>query len=315
VNISNKNFKTDLNYELTVLTQGTQPILTKDSLITAPLPMDTTFFMVSSTTLGKVGINDINVFVNRRIVAEQFYDNNFGSVASYLAVLPDKTRPLLEVTFDGRTLRNDDFVSPSPIIQLKIKDENPFIFKTDTVGVTMLLSYPCNAVNCPFVRIPLSSSGVKWYPASLTSDFRVDFSPTNLTDGMYVLSVQATDASGNSTGAVPYQVSFQVKSETTFNFKGVYPNPSSIGFFFNFELSGNTLPEEFLLDVFSATGQLVNKFGIEDVRKFYIGTNELIWNGEDASGNIMPNGVYIYRLQIKAGDKTLIEKGKLVWIR
>jgi hypothetical protein len=315
VNISDRNFKNDLKVELNVITRQTQHRLTKDSLIVAPLPQDTIFFTVSSSTLGKVGVNDVNVFVNKRQVPEQYYDNNFGSLAEYLVVQPDKTKPLLEVTFDGRVLRNNDFVSSSPIIQLKLKDENPFILKTDTVGVTILLSYPCNAVNCPFTRIPMSSRAVKWYPATLTSDFRVDFTPTNLVEGMYVLSVQAIDASGNPAGTLPYQISFQVKAETLLNFKGVYPNPSSTGFFFNFELLGNTLPNEFLLEIFSATGQRVNQFGIEDIRKFYIGTNELNWNGEDASGNIMPNGVYIYRLRMKASDKSIIEKGKLVWIR
>lgn len=314
-NISTKNFNSALIVNAEVVTQETQHRLPIQFEIGEPAPGDTTFFTVTSTTIGKVGTNDIHVFVNQREVPEQYYDNNFANLNNYLLVQGDKTRPLLDVTFDGRTIRNGDYVSSAPLIQLFLKDENPFILKSDTAGVNIVLSYPCVASNCIVMRIPLSSNAVKWYPATPTSDFRVDFTPINLADGEYILSVEAADARGNWSGEDPYQISFQVQSETALNFKGVYPNPSSIGFYFNVELSGNTLPDEFLLEVFSATGQLVNKFGIEDVRQFYIGTNELIWNGEDSLGNIMPNGIYFYRLQIKASDKSLIEKGKLVWIR
>jgi hypothetical protein len=319
-NISDKVFKDSLKVELDVVTQQTQQRVSQGFKILAPASGDTIFFdvpffEVPSTTLGKVGANDVNVFVNRREVPEQYYDNNFANLSGYLIVQPDKTRPLLEVTIDGRQIRNGDYVSPTPLIHFTLKDENPFILKTDTIGVSILLSYPCATGNCTFARIPLSSSFVKWYPATPTSDFHVDFTPTTLADGEYILSIQAPDARGNLSGEVPYQISFNVKSETTLNFNGVYPNPSSIGFFFNFELSGNTLPEEFLLEVFSTTGQLITRFGKEDIQKFYIGTNDIIWNGSDSSGKILSNGVYIYRLRIKAGEIDSTNTGRLIWLR
>ncbi len=314
-NISEKIFNSPLKVELDVVTQETQHHLRKDSLITAPAPHDTTFFNVYSSTVGKVGSNDVNVYVNKKVVPEQYYDNNYATLSGYLMVKPDKTHPVLAVTFDGRILRNGDFVSSTPFIQMSLSDENPFMLKTDTMGVTVLLSYPCATDNCSFTRIPLSSGSVKWFPATLTSDFYVDFTPTELVDGQYVLSVQATDASGNLSGAVPYEITFNVKSNTELNFKGVYPNPSSIGFFFNFELSGNILPEDFLLEVFSSTGQLVTRFGIEDIEKFYIGTNEIVWNGTDTSGKLLANGVYLYRMNMQTNGVNVIETGRLVWIR
>jgi Peptidase family C25 len=315
VNISEKNFSGPLKVELDVVTQATQHRLQKDSVITAPAPGLTTFFNVYTETEGMAGINDVYVYVNRKEVPEQYYDNNFANLPGYLLVQADKTRPVLEVTIDGRQIRNGDFVSSSPLIQLTLEDENDFILKTDTLDVNILLSYPCGAGNCPFKRIPLSSSSINLYPATLTSDFRVDFTPADLTDGEYILQVEAADASGNFSGVTPYQISFNVKSETTLNFNGVYPNPSSTGFFFNFELTGNTLPEVFSLEVFSPTGQLVTRFGVDDVQQFYIGTNEIIWNGTDASGKVPTNGVYLYRLRIKAGEIDSVNTGKLVWLR
>ena len=312
VNVSDKEFNDPLKVELEVVTQETQHRLATDSLIRAPLPGQTTYFNVYSKTVGKAGINDVNVYVNRREVSEQYYDNNFANLPGYLIVQPDKTNPALDVTIDGRNIRNGEFVSSNPLIQLTVKDENPFMLITDPKNIKIFLRYPCNCD--PLIPI-LNNDSVKWYPATITTDFRVDFTPINLMDGEYVLSVEASDVSGNLSGADPYEISFNVKSETTLNFNGVYPNPSSIGFFFNFELSGNILPEEFLLEVFSPAGQLVTRFGIEDVQRFYIGTNEIIWNGMDTTGKLLTNGVYLYRLRIKTGEIDSINTGKLVWLR
>ena len=314
-NISSKPFEDSLKVEMEVVTRPTQHKLSKNFKITAPIPGDTTFFEVASSTLGKIGNNDISVSVNKRIVPEQHYDNNSAALSGYLIVDGDKTRPLLEVTIDGREIRNGDFVSANPSIHLKLKDENPFILKTDTLGVTVLLSYPCDLPECAFKRIAFSNNSVKWFAATASSDFRVEFTPANLVDGEYILSVQATDASGNLSGAQPYQISFKVKSETVLNFNGVYPNPSAIGFSFNFQLSGNTLPEGFSLKIFSSTGQVACTFGTNDVRKFYIGTNELMWNGADASGNILGNGIYFYRLKISVGGKEFNDTGRLIMMR
>ena len=314
-NISSNPFEDSLKVEMEVVTQETQHKQAKVFEINAPAPGDTTFFVVASTTLGKVGTNSVSVIVNNRIAPENNYNNNFATLPAYLLVQPDKTKPLLEVTIDGREIRNGDFVSANPLIQLKLKDENPFILKKDTVGVTILLSYPCDRPECAFKRIAFRSNSVKWFPATASSDFRVEFTPANLIDGDYVLSVQATDASGNLSGAQPYQVSFKVKSETVLDFTGVYPNPSAIGFTFNFELSGNVLPEEFSLEISSSTGQVACVFGTDDVRQFYIGTNELRWNGADPSGKMLSNGIYFYRLKITVGGKESIDTGRLIIMR
>jgi len=315
VNISGKNFSDSLQVDLQIVTKENQQRLIRNFKILQPAPGGTTLFEVTSSTIGKAGINDVNVFVNNQIEPEQYYDNNFANLSDYLVVEPDKIIPVLEVTIDGREIRNGDFVSPNPLIQLKLIDENPLMLKKDTVGVTLLLRYPCASEACSFTRIPFNSSHVKWFAATPTSDFRVEFTPANLPDGEYVLSAQASDASGNMSGASPYLISFRVKSETSLNFKGVFPNPSSVEFFFTFELTGNTLPDEFLLEIFSPTGQLVSKFGMDDVNRFYIGTNEVIWNGTDATGKLLINGVYLYRLQIKAKDKEWVSSGRLLWLR
>jgi len=312
VNISNSHFSDSLKVELVVHTTESQQTYTEHFKIKRPSPGDTTLFNVTSSTIGKVGANDINVFVNKKIEPEQYYDNNFSNLPSYLIIEPDQVNPLLQVTIDGREISNGDFVSPTPLIQLTLKDENPFMLKQDTEDIKFFLRYPCN---CDFTEIKMSGDTVKWYPATRTSDFRIEFTPSYLVNGEYKLQVNMADASGNWSGVEPYEITFNVMSETSLNYKGVYPNPSSIGFNFSFQLTGNVLPDEFSLEILSTTGQLVSKFGIEDVLRFHLGNNEITWNGNDATGKPLTNGVYIYRLRINAGTEETVNTGRLVWLR
>lgn len=312
-NISNKTFIDSLQVELEVLTAETQLRDRQFFTILPPAPGDTTFFDVSSSSIGKSGLNDVNVVVNKRVIPEPYYDNNYITLVDYLVVEPDQTPPVLEVTFDGRLLRNGAYVSSNPTIRFTLRDENPYLFKQDTSGVELLLRYPCTNSPCPFERVRLNGPDIKIIPATATSPYQIEFTP-ELTDGEYVLSAQLEDASGNASGDVPYEVGFQVKSDPNFQFKGVYPNPSNNNFYFSFELTGNALPQEFSLEIFSLQGQRIRKFTQDDAR-FVIGTNELIWNGLDASGGYLPQGLYTYQIQINTGSLSEVVQGKIALIR
>jgi Peptidase family C25 len=314
VNISNQAFSDSLTVNHDVLTHATLKKESRNFKIHAPLPGMTESFKVTTATTGKAGVNDVNVFVNRKILAEQYYENNGIDLGEYLFVKRDTLAPVLDVTVDGRYLANDDFVLPDPFIQIRVKDENRFIFKSDTTGISVILTYPCSTDECTGERIYFSRQDVKWFPATATSDFRVEFRPKDLVDGAYVLSVQATDASGNRSGAQAYEIQFRVKNENTFAFQSVYPNPSSSSFFFNFLLTGNESPDVFILNLYSADGRLLQGFSLNDIREFHIGANQLIWNpGEDNSP--MPPGVYIFKMTLTIGGRNYGETGKLILMR
>lgn len=313
-NISSRNFSSQLQVDLEIVNKQTQNREQQNFMIEAPAPGDTTFFDITSSTLGKVGKNDVNVFVNKRVLAETYYDNNFIVLPDYLNVLADKIPPTMEVTFDNRALRNGDYVSPTPEIIISMVDESLFRFKSDTLGVTLLLSYPCGSYPCPFKRIPLSGSDVKWYAATVDSNFRIEFTP-QLGDGDYVFSAQVADASGNLSGATPYEISFTVKSEPSLSLASVFPNPSTRDFFFSFILTGNELPDEFLLEIFTTQGQRLRTFTSDNIQQFNIGTNQLLWDGREATGAYLPRGVYVYRMRVKTPSKETSTQGKLVLMR
>ncbi len=315
VNFSEKLFPNQLTVRTDVLTKNKGVNEVSTFLIDSPKPGDTTKFFIAINTKSKVGLNDVSVFVNPKIAPEQYYDNNILSLPDFLNVKGDAIAPVLNVTFDGRVLKNNDFVSNNPKIKIELKDENVFLFKKDTLGVNIFLKTDCNATNCPFTPIYFNRPDISWSPASATQDFKIVFNPIDLEEGSYALRVEASDASGNKSGTKPYEIDFVVSDATTLELKSVYPNPSSSSFYFNFILGGNVLPNDFSLQIFTLDGKRIQDFSIGDLQGFFIGTNELVWNGTDGAGNRLPNGIYLYKLRMTANGKSATQIGKLVLVR
>lgn len=298
-NISQKNFSDSLSVRMEVFNQQSASNVLQLVKIKAPVPGETTPFTFAVNTIGKSGLNDVKVFVNPRILPEQYYENNVLELYSYLHVQADVYNPVLEVTVDGRYLQNGDYVSPNPKINIRLWDENSLIKKTDTLGVKIFLTYPGETTPTP---VFFSRADVAWFAQTDSEYFRVAFSPNNLPEGEYTLRVEAKDARNNTSGAEPFIILFNVRYEQTALVLAPYPNPMSSTVSFVLVLSGETTPDKLVLDVFNSNGQPVRtvQFG-----EFVVGTNRLVWDGTDSRGNALSNGLYLFRVR-------LISNGELV---
>jgi hypothetical protein len=312
VNISNKTFADSLTVRHDVLNHlhpGTSPSVLK---IAPPLPGDTTLFTVPFKTMAKEGLNDLEVFVNPRVAKEQSYDNNVVVLTKHLSVIVDSAPPVIEVTFDGRYLGDNEFVSANPEIRIRLWDEGPFIRKTDTLGIQILLSYPCGTENCAFRRINFSNQDVAWQPASATTDFTVQFTPRDLQNGTYRLRVEATDGSGNSSGDTPYEIVFRVEHESTVSVAAAHPNPFYLHTHFDIMVSGETdVPYHYDVQFMALDGMLVADFS-DTTEGLHVGKNTISWDGFGVDGKSLPNGIYLYRLVITQPDGRREYRGKVV---
>lgn len=312
VNVSDKTFNDSLTVQYELFNQDQRISQRATMKIAPPPPGDTTHFIVSIPTTDRQGFNDVNVFVNPRILPEQYYENNLLALPRYLDVQKDLFNPVLAVTIDGRYVENGDFVSANPLIAVRIWDENHSILKTNMEGIRMFLTYPCGTEPCVPVQVTLESDSVAWQPATATTDFNLQFTPHNLPDGEYTLQVEGADARGNGSGGAPYLVAFMVTSDEVLTVSEPYPNPSYGDVYFRVVLSGQTLPGDISLDIIDVNGKQVALFPREAFADFHIGVNRLRWDGRDVAGNMLPAGVYIYRLRI-ATEKTGIRRnGKIV---
>ena len=57
------------------------------------------------------------------------------------------------------------------------------------------------------------------------------------------------------------------------------------------------------LKIYSVSGQLVNQFNFNN-------SNEVLWYGKDQSGNMLANGVYVYK--ITDAGKNIQNSGKII---
>jgi hypothetical protein len=315
VNVSDRVFPDSLKVVSKFFNHNGLFSVQQDQLIISPLPGDTTLFSVSLDTYQKKGLNDVEVFVNPRVVAEQYYENNVFSLINHLNVVGELFNPVLDVSIDGRYIEKNEFVSANPTIMIRLWDENRNLTKKDTSGVSVFLAYPCQETDCPYTRINFTDPQMQWNPATETSDFTIVFKPTQLQDGTYMLNVEAKDQTGNSPDDEPYKIAFRVKNESSASISNPYPNPTKDQVSFNLLLTGAAPDVELDVEIMNVSGILINRLNSDNFQSFHVGNNVIHWEPRDGTGAQLPAGIYVYQLQLRSGTQVIQQRGKISIVR
>ncbi|MDA9809440.1 C25 family cysteine peptidase [Flavobacteriales bacterium] len=240
---------------------------------------------------------------------EQFYFNNLAQTK--ISVVKDNTNPLLDVTFDGVHILNNDIVSPNPFIIIELDDENPFLVLNDDVDTANFQLEIMNPNSSNWKRINFynnNNPNLDWYVKEDENKFIIEFKPSFREDGIYKLRVQGQDKSGNLSGDEPYQIQFEVIQKSTISNIYNYPNPFSTKTHFAFTLTGSEIPERLDIQILNIRGRLIKQIALHEIEILKIGNNvtEYYWDGTDDFGDPVGNGVYLYRV-ISEIDKESIE--------
>ncbi|HMP93037.1 MAG TPA: hypothetical protein PKD90_09225, partial [Phnomibacter sp.] len=268
---------------------------------TKPLaPGDTAQIRFTLDTRNLPGINTLYIAFNPdNDQPEQYFFNNF--LFKTFLVREDRTNPLLDVTFDGVRILNNDIVSSKPHIQIKLKDENNFLLLNDTAGLSISLRYPGqnNARTYRWGTDTLRLTPPT--PGSNDNTATIDFTPVLDVDSEnsdYELTVSGRDRSGNRAGNLDYRVAFKVFNKPMISNLLNYPNPFSTSTAFVFTITGFEVPQEFKIQILTVTGKIVREITKAELGPLRIGTNitEYKWDGTDMFGQKLANGVYLYRV-------------------
>lgn len=230
-------------------------------------------------------------------VNEIYKDNNCCIIPFY--VLPDTTPPVLKVTFDGKDILDGQYVSSKPNIRAELSD-NSLLPISDTSAITLKLNNRPVYFSSKDVKASFSESN----PKAVT-----EYTP-QLPDGEYTLRVSGKNASGNISEDVTrtFMVVNEMKLLDLYN----YPNPFKDETFFTFRLT--QVPEEIKIRIYTVAGRLIKNITLHhsELKNDF---NFIRWDGKDEEGDVPANGVYLYKVTVKSGNKTESYLQKMAVVR
>lgn len=258
------------------------------------------------------GLSDINytwiianpyVSTNVQDQPEQFYFNNIAERS--FNVTHDEVNPILDVTFDGVHIINEDIVSAEPKILITLDDENPYLLMDEIADTSLFTIYVRHPDQSSFERVYFMDGPTEvlhFEPAQNEQNkFTIEYNPKFLKDGIYTLQVQGKDKSNNASGDYSYEIDFEVITASSITHLFNYPNPFSTSTQFVFTLTGSVIPDEMQIQIMTVTGKVVKEIDIYDLGDIRIGNNRTsyAWDGRDEFGDQLANGVYLYRVIAK----------------
>ncbi|GEO07010.1 hypothetical protein AAE02nite_46740 [Adhaeribacter aerolatus] len=300
-NISNHSFTDSLLARVTLIGANG---FSKDVKLKAVVKDETVVIPYTFPTNNLSGNYTLRVTVNPvaenpMLRPEQYYFNNTLEVPFALTA---NLHPVLDVVFDGRHILDGDIVSPNPLISMTLKDEDKYTFLKDPSHMEVYVKAPGAS---DFTVVNLAGNDIKYFAADKNNDFRLEYNPKNLPDGVYTLRVQGRDAAENKSGFEPYTINFEVINEAAVSHFYPYPNPFSSKTRFVFTLTGSTIPQDMKIQIMTVTGKVVREIMKDELGPLKIGNNisEFAWDGTDEFGDRLANGVYLYRVVMDTGTE------------
>ncbi len=303
-NVSNTDYSDSLLVKLSVTDNAnvTNTIVVPKLKKLLPGDVDTIKTTINSANF--VGNNNFYVSINPNdSPKEQTLTNNFAFKKFF--VNGDNINPVLDVTFDGVHILNNDIVSSKPYIRLSLKDESKYLLLNDTATINVQLRFPDGTVR----KYKYDNDTLRFIPAinDGKNTASAEFNPLLLEDGTYELFVQAKDKSENAAGPQQYRVQFVVNNKPMISNVFNYPNPFTTSTAFVFTLTGTKVPDNIRIQILTVTGKIVKEITKAELGNLHIGRNitDYKWDGTDMYGSALGNGVYLYRVITSLDGKAL----------
>jgi hypothetical protein len=207
--------------------------------------------------------------------------------------LKDVIAPIMNVMIDNRTIRNGDFVSQDPSVQVWLEDDR--LLSADSSLVDIFLK-SCQDDSCEFIRLDYSN-GMEIVKISERS-LRFNYQLNNLKPGIYELLVNSKDGSGN-TSINSYRIMFIIPENVQRNVLIVSPNPASEYVRFALENVGQEVFDAITWKIYNLNGNLVDS-GSQRSEK--VGIKEWYWLPK----HNVASGIYIYQVKLSGNTEKSI---------
>lgn len=194
---------------------------------------------------------------------------------------------------DGATLTNGDPVKPDAQLELLVISPRPVVDPQTAFALSI------NGTSVPFTatHAPNDPSGREWiltwtHTPYAVGDYRVDL----VVEGQFT-----------------FTSSFRVETRTALQNVFAFPNPfdEQLGTHFSFTLEGDAAANV-LIRVYTVSGKLIYE---RTEHTMLPGYHQIAWDGNDAEGSAIANGVYLYRLVARTPQASVFKEGRLVKLR
>lgn len=252
------------------------------------------------------------------------YDG-FGSFSFRLMIDPEnRVREFVEsnnVFVKKFFVKKDTTTSVSAsalIVKFNNKELNDWDFVEPNSKINITLNYPVwfNVRDTSAIQIYIDAERIYAYEFNTNFDsierrLEIEFEKV-FEKGQHDIKIFIKDAYGRISSNPVYERYFKVSSDLEIQRVYNIPNPMKDDTYFTFVAT--QVPDEATIKIYTVTGRLIKIIQLQE-SELNINFNKVYWDGKDEDGDIVGNGVYLYRLIIKKGEKTYTTTQKLAVVK
>jgi hypothetical protein len=210
----------------------------------------------------------------------------------------DNEGPEIKLYMNDNGFVSGDQTNDSPVLMADLYDKHGINISQNGIGHDIVVEIDGDTYNSIILNNFFAPEVDSYQKGSITYPF------FNLPDGHHTLTLKAWDTYNNSSVA---SIDFVISSNATLSLSKVMnmPNPFSLETTFTLDHSHPGDELEISLEIFNLSGRRVLSWSTSAMST---GTTipYFTWNGTDASGGNLDNGMYLYKVTVTAesGDVT-----------
>lgn len=235
-------------------------------------------------------------------IVDEFFESNNIFLRSFYVKRDTSTsisQASVIVKFNGNEIFDGDYVEPD-------------------AKVNVVVNYPIWFPVSDTSAIRLFLNGHRIYAEELdfyydTVERKIDLSfEAKFHSGENNISIFTKDVYGRFSNKPILERYFKVTQDVELLNVYNYPNPFNNGTHFTFVLS--QLPDEVYIKIYTIAGRLIKEIKVAQ-SSLTTNFNKVFWDGTDEDGDELANGVYLYKIIIKKGNKTQTNIQKLAKLK
>ncbi len=253
------------------------------------------------------GAGKISIYAHNGVIDAAGNDTSFiiGGYSDHPQL--NSTPPLVKAYINDTLFLNGGITGSNTSLFVSLYDQTGINVSGNFVGHDLVAVLDDN-VETPYILNDYYETAPNTYKYGTVS-----FPLSGLADGKHTITVRAWDVNDNMGMGT---VDFRVVDGTVMDIQNLmtYPNPFTNSTHFVFEHNHPDEPLDVQINIYNTAGALT-----KEIKETFTPTgsrsNEIIWDGTDNNGRLLPSGVYIYRVNISDKGIKSTAYQKLVIVR